>query len=159
MSLKENLRRREIRNHGYVSADAICGIEERIKQKKEQEELKNSPIYLKDCIRRSALQMLDKSNTSSIEKRIENTIKFYNKTLEIFTFEYNSLDVKDEKALKILLYTYRTHIAKLNAFDNEVEFNGTTYTQKLTNQFALKLIELDSSCASILNLKQQNNTL
>lgn len=153
MSLKENLRRREIRNHGYVSANVICDITERSIQKEIDNKIKTTPKYLQDCIRRSALQQLDKADTSTTESRIKNTIKFANTTLEMFINEYNSLPQKNEKSLKALLYSYRTHVAKLNAFDKEVELNNTTYTQKLTDLFAEQICKLDPLFIDILTPK------
>ena len=153
MSLKESVRQREIRNHGHKSAEIICNLQEQAKRKEERIKRNNSPEFVQNSIRRSALQQLDRADMSTTKSRIVNTIKFAHTTLEMFTNEYNSLPVKDEKALTKLIFNYRTHISKLNTFDNEVEFNNSTYTQNLTELFAKQICKLNPLFVDIITPK------
>ena len=156
MSLKESLRRRQIRNHGLVRADVICSSAETIKRKESDIKLKETPKYFQDCVRRSALQQLDKADKSTVEARIDSTLKFYGKTLEIFINEYNSMQHKDEKTLSDLVYLYRIHRAKLNSFDAEIEFNDTTYTKNLGEMFVDEICKLNPLFIYILTPKTQS---
>ena len=156
MSLKESIRKREIRNHGYINADIICRSLETIERKKEEKAYKNTPSYIQTTIRNSALQQLDKADKSSVEARIDSTLKFYGKTLEIFINEYNSMQHKDEKTLSDLVYLYRIHRAKLNSFDAEIEFNDTTYTKNLGEMFVDEICKLNPLFIDILTPKTQS---
>lgn len=156
MSIKDNVRQREIRNHGYLTAEILCNLKDQSKRIEERIKRNNSPEFVQHGIRRSALQQLDKADKSTVEARIDSTIKFYGKTLEIFINEYNSMQHKDEKTLSDLLYLYRIHRAKLNSFDAEIEFNNTTYTKNLGEMFVDEICKLNPLFIDILTPKIQS---
>jgi len=143
MSLKESIRRREIRNHGYVTA--ACVDHEGTKK-----------IYQPKVLPRNIpLKELDHANSYIPDLRIHNTLEFFKSTLEIFTKEYNELPKKDERSLRALIRNYKCHINKLLTFDAEVEFNKTTYTKNLAEQFVLEIAKLNEQFLNILKPKQQ----
>ena len=75
MSLKESLRRRQIRNYGYVRSDIICKPDEIKQRYQEAQNLKNSPESKQDEIRRSTLKKLDKATKYLNEQKIKNYLE------------------------------------------------------------------------------------
>ena len=155
MSLKESIRKREIRNHGYKSA-AIIDSKNKIEKEKTEKALAEPTVEeLQSAARSAILQRLDKADKSSVEKRIESTIKFAKETSDMFVLEYNDLKVKNIKTLSHLISLYKTHIAQLLKFDNEVDFNKTTYTKNLAEQFVVEIINLNDIFYDIFKPKTE----
>lgn len=154
MSIKESIRRRGIRNHGYVTADCICSQKEHeegmVKKAVNKEKIKTSLSTL----RRIPLMQLDKSTKTSPEKRIENINTFLDATLKAFENEYSSLTNKDENALRKLLFLYKTHIKQLLDFDKK-----TNNTKKLTEKFIVAIAKIDTHFITVLKQKENTKTL
>ena len=155
MSLKESIRRREIRNHGYRSA-AIIDSKTQIEKEKTEKAIAGPTVEeLQSAARSAILQRLDKADKSSVEKRIESTIKFAKETTDMFVLEYNALKVKNIKTLTRLISVYKTHISQLLKFDKEVDFNKTTYTKNLAEQFVEDIITLNDTFYDIFKPKTE----
>ena len=65
MSIKENLRRRNIRHHAYEAAEAAENVYESKKRLQQRMEEKNSPKVKQGNARRALLQQLDKGNQNA----------------------------------------------------------------------------------------------
>jgi len=159
MSIKESIRRRTLRNHGYVSAGCICSENETQEKNIKAAENRKQNIISPEATRRSLLQYLDTADLSTKVNAIKTHISFLNLTVMCFTNEYNNLQVKDKKALNNLLFNYKSHIKKLLIFDDAYQFNNTTYTKNLAEIFATEIIKLNPKFLHLLQPKTQSNTL
>ena len=147
MSLKESLRRRQINNFGYTMASITEGDAFRAKLREERKQNKESFETMQNNTRRKPLQVLDKSS-----KQKEDYETFYNSIKINFTEEYNTLQTKNTKSLKQLLYVYKIHITKLQECDKH-------FSTKYANKFMQHIFTTDSEFLNILLPKTKEPTI